>query len=108
MTPEDIDPCLCTHVIYAFSEMENNQLIPTEKHDLKDDKQPGRCTSEASSVIAVRVLVRLFRTIQRLEECEQESSNPAGRRWLGECRQPKWHAPRVILFVGHGNEGLCR
>lgn len=41
MTPEDIDPCLCTHVIYAFSEMENNQLIPTEKHDLKDDKQPG-------------------------------------------------------------------
>ena len=46
MTPEDIDPCLCTHVIYAFSEMENNQLIPTEKHDLKDDKQPGRCAYE--------------------------------------------------------------
>jgi hypothetical protein len=41
MTPEDIDPCLCTHVIYAFSEMENNQLIPTEKHDLKDGSQPG-------------------------------------------------------------------
>jgi len=42
MTPEDIDPCLCTHVIYAFSEMENNLLIPTEKHDLKDNNQPGR------------------------------------------------------------------
>jgi len=42
MTPEDIDPCLCTHVIYAFSEMENNLLIPTEKHDLKDGSQPGR------------------------------------------------------------------
>ncbi|CAF4455404.1 unnamed protein product [Rotaria socialis] len=41
MTPEDIDPCLCTHVIYAFSEMENNQLIPTEKHDLKDKNQAG-------------------------------------------------------------------
>ena len=41
MTPEDIDPCLCTHVIYAFSEMENNLLIPTEKHDLKDKNQPG-------------------------------------------------------------------
>ncbi|CAF5189714.1 unnamed protein product [Rotaria magnacalcarata] len=43
MTPEDIDPCLCTHVIYAFSEMENNQLIPTEKHDLKDKNQAGTC-----------------------------------------------------------------
>lgn len=42
MTPEDIDPCLCTHVIYAFSEMENNLLIPTEKHDLKDGTRPGR------------------------------------------------------------------
>jgi hypothetical protein len=42
MTPEDIDPCLCTHVIYAFSEMENNLLIPTEKHDFKDNNQPGR------------------------------------------------------------------
>ncbi|CAF1473844.1 unnamed protein product [Rotaria sp. Silwood1] len=41
MTPEDIDPCLCTHIIYAFSEMENNQLIPTEKHDFKDNNQPG-------------------------------------------------------------------
>jgi hypothetical protein len=42
MTPEDIDPCLCTHVIYAFSEMENNLLIPTEKYDLKDNNQAGR------------------------------------------------------------------
>ncbi|CAF1651296.1 unnamed protein product, partial [Adineta ricciae] len=41
MTPEDIDPCLCTHVIYAFSEMDNNQLTPMEKHDLKDGNQPG-------------------------------------------------------------------
>jgi GH18 family chitinase len=41
MTPEDIDPCLCTHVIYAFSEMENNLLIPTAKYDLKDKNQAG-------------------------------------------------------------------
>ncbi|CAF3162533.1 unnamed protein product [Rotaria socialis] len=41
MAPEDIDPCLCTHVIYAFSEMDNNQLMPMEKHDLKDGSQPG-------------------------------------------------------------------
>ncbi len=42
MTPEDIDPCLCTHVIYAFSEMDNNQLTPMEKHDLKDGNQSGK------------------------------------------------------------------
>ncbi len=42
MVPEDIDPCLCTHVIYAFSEMDNNQLTPMEKHDLKDGSQPGK------------------------------------------------------------------
>ncbi len=42
MTPEDIDPCLCTHVIYAFSEMDNNQLTPMEKHDLKDGSQSGK------------------------------------------------------------------
>ncbi|CAF1410276.1 unnamed protein product [Adineta steineri] len=41
MTPEDIDPCLCTHVIYAFSEMDNNQLTPMEKHDIKDGSQAG-------------------------------------------------------------------
>jgi hypothetical protein len=46
MTPEDIDPCLCTHVIYAFSEMDNNQLIPMEKHDLKDGNQPGKFSSK--------------------------------------------------------------
>jgi len=42
MTPEDIDPCLCTHVIYAFSEMDNNVLTPMEKHDLKDGNQAGK------------------------------------------------------------------
>jgi GH18 family chitinase len=46
MTPEDIDPCLCTHVIYAFSEMDNNQLTPMEKHDLKDGNQPGNSSSK--------------------------------------------------------------
>ncbi|CAF0977020.1 unnamed protein product [Didymodactylos carnosus] len=38
MVPEDIDPCLCTHIIYAFAEMDKNQLTPTEKYDT-DDKE---------------------------------------------------------------------
>ena len=50
MTPEDIDPCLCTHVIYAFSEMDNNLLTPMEKHDLKDGNQAG-----ASSTVQARL-----------------------------------------------------
>ncbi|CAF1127559.1 unnamed protein product, partial [Didymodactylos carnosus] len=43
MIPEDIDPCLCTHIIYAFSEMDKNQLTPTEKYDTddKENELPG-------------------------------------------------------------------
>lgn len=39
MSPEHIDPCLCTHLIYAFSEMKDNELFPMEKFDqTKGDK----------------------------------------------------------------------
>ncbi|XP_035661479.1 chitinase-3-like protein 1 isoform X1 [Branchiostoma floridae] len=31
--PEDIDPALCTHVIYAFAKMVNHQLAPFEWND---------------------------------------------------------------------------
>ena len=85
MTPEDIDPCLCTHVIYAFSEMDNNQLTPMEKHDLKDGSQPGRMhEQDQSNTHRSFISTRLLRTIQCLEECEQKLENPAGRWWLGK------------------------
>uniref|UniRef100_A0A8D2Q239 GH18 domain-containing protein n=1 Tax=Varanus komodoensis TaxID=61221 RepID=A0A8D2Q239_VARKO len=32
--PEDLDPCLCTHVIYAFAGMTNNQIQTTEWNDV--------------------------------------------------------------------------
>ena len=80
MTPEDIDPCLCTHVIYAFSEMDNNQLTPMEKHDLKDGSQPGRLTRRTTIMSSGIVLIRLLRAIQCVEEREQEFEN-APRRW---------------------------
>jgi GH18 family chitinase len=41
MTPEHIDPCLCTHIIYAFSEMTDNKLSPMEKYDHVDGDKPG-------------------------------------------------------------------
>jgi len=31
--PEDIDPTLCTHIIYAFARMEGNRLHPYENND---------------------------------------------------------------------------
>lgn len=41
MTPEHVDPCLCTHIIYAFSEMKDNKLDPMEKYDHVDGDKPG-------------------------------------------------------------------
>lgn len=35
-SPADIDPCLCTHLIYAFAGMQNNKIIPQSVDDLTD------------------------------------------------------------------------
>ncbi|XP_052034500.1 chitinase-like protein 3 [Apodemus sylvaticus] len=35
-SPEDIDPCLCTHLIYAFAGMQNNRIIPQNADDVTD------------------------------------------------------------------------
>lgn len=32
--PEDIDPCLCTHLIYAFAGMRDNQITTIEWNDV--------------------------------------------------------------------------
>ncbi|KAM7053744.1 acidic mammalian chitinase [Molossus nigricans] len=32
--PEDIDPCLCTHLIYAFAGMRNNEITTIEWNDV--------------------------------------------------------------------------
>lgn len=36
--PEDIDPELCTHIIYAFGKIENKQIIGTKSNDLNMGK----------------------------------------------------------------------
>lgn len=41
MTPEHIDPCLCTHLIYAFSGMRDHKLYPMDKLDHSDEGRPG-------------------------------------------------------------------
>ncbi|XP_055474133.1 acidic mammalian chitinase [Psammomys obesus] len=32
--PDDIDPCLCTHLIYAFAGMQNNEITTIEWNDI--------------------------------------------------------------------------
>lgn len=40
--PENLDPFLCTHVIYAFASMnEQFQLTPADPSDLGDSRRPG-------------------------------------------------------------------
>ncbi|XP_049986919.1 acidic mammalian chitinase-like [Alexandromys fortis] len=34
-TPDDIDPCLCTHLIYAFAGMQNNEITTIEWNDVE-------------------------------------------------------------------------
>ncbi|XP_052587104.1 chitinase-like protein 4 [Peromyscus californicus insignis] len=34
--PDDIDPCLCSHIIYAYAIMRNNEIAPMSLEDLND------------------------------------------------------------------------
>lgn len=73
MIPEHMDPCLCTHLIYAFSEMKDNKLFPMEKFDQNDGDKPGffermnnlkQKNSKLRTLLAVGGWVRiLFRKI---------------------------------------------
>lgn len=36
--PHDIDPCLCTHLIYSFAGIWKNNITMTKKKDLDDYK----------------------------------------------------------------------
>jgi hypothetical protein len=39
---EDINPNLCTYIIYAFAKLENNKIIPFDPWlDLEDDSGLG-------------------------------------------------------------------
>ena len=33
MMPSDIDPSLCTHIMYSFAAVENGEVAPTEDND---------------------------------------------------------------------------
>ena len=33
--PRDLDPFLCTHLVFAFASMSNNQIVPKDPQDEK-------------------------------------------------------------------------
>ena len=43
--PEDIDPSLCTHLIYSFAKMEHNHLAAFEWNDESTAWSTGMCVS---------------------------------------------------------------
>lgn len=39
--PEDVDPFLCTHIIYAFAKLKDHMIYPTEWNDETVGDKPG-------------------------------------------------------------------
>lgn len=46
-SPADIDPCLCTHLIYAFAQIQNNRIVPGrgEYTSMGQSSRPGGLVS---------------------------------------------------------------
>ncbi|XP_071107290.1 chitinase-3-like protein 1 [Haliotis cracherodii] len=55
-SPQDIDPALCTHIIYAFAALENNTINPTEYNDFT---LYGQIMSLKKSNPALKVLLAI-------------------------------------------------
>ncbi|KAG7472213.1 hypothetical protein MATL_G00106610 [Megalops atlanticus] len=50
--PNDIDPCLCTHLLYAFATMKNNQLATYEWNDVELYSQFNALKNQFSAMVA--------------------------------------------------------
>ncbi|ELR49671.1 hypothetical protein M91_12437 [Bos mutus] len=62
--PKDVDPCLCTHLIYAFATMNDNKIAPYEWNDI-DVLYPG-----------FQALKEQSEMIQAFEEEAEEAGKP--------------------------------
>lgn len=54
--PADIDPCLCTHLIYAFAGMRNNKVTMRSMNDLTDYQALNTLKSRSENSKAVNLL----------------------------------------------------
>ncbi|EDL07533.1 mCG10750, partial [Mus musculus] len=54
--PADIDPCLCTHLIYAFAGMQNNKVTMRSMNDLTDYQALNTLKSRSENSKAVNLL----------------------------------------------------
>ncbi len=53
--PYDIDPFLCTHLIYSFAKIENGKLEAYEWNDKSEPWMKGRCIPVKPSRNSIRV-----------------------------------------------------
>ena len=44
MSVEQLDPCLCTHIVYAFATIKDGHLMTTEEYDLNERVNASRWT----------------------------------------------------------------
>lgn len=108
MRPADIDPYMCTHVLYSFAKVTNNELAPYEWNDAgegqlrcyrtdvvqnNDSRIKHQCHSQC----------RLVRRSSRLEreESRSEDSPGCGRldSWHGHFHpNGKFHRLRFIVL----------
>ena len=72
MIPEHMDPCLCTHIIYAFSDMKDHKLHPMEKYDHAEGDKPGyfeRINNLKQKNPKLRTLLAVGGWVRDLELC---------------------------------------
>ena len=66
--PKDLDPFLCTHIVFAFSSLSGNRLSPLEQNDLvMEDGKPGlyaQVTALKLANPALRVLLALGKQLR--------------------------------------------
>ncbi|KAJ8371376.1 hypothetical protein SKAU_G00114040 [Synaphobranchus kaupii] len=58
--PTDIDPCLCTHLLYAFATMKNNMLATYEWNDVELYGQFNALKNKFSAMVASPELRKTF------------------------------------------------
>ena len=74
-TPENVDPLLCTHVIYAFATLKDHKLTPA---DDKDVEMYDRVVAlrEKNPNLKVRTLSSLYILCKDISKLSQEMNGP--------------------------------
>ncbi|XP_074046176.1 chitinase-3-like protein 1 [Macrotis lagotis] len=55
--PEDLDPFLCTHLVYAFASMQHNKIIPRERNDEEEIYPQLRMLKERNNELQILLAI---------------------------------------------------